>query len=91
MSPEQSQLSETAKAAMFTNLLTEDNLPSYHREIATRFGREGAWGTWVGRWTAEENRHGIALRDYLVVTRGRRPGRARAGPDGLHDLRLRLG
>jgi acyl-[acyl-carrier-protein] desaturase len=24
----------------------------------------------VGRWTAEENRHGVALRDYLVVTRG---------------------
>ncbi|HSA40585.1 MAG TPA: acyl-ACP desaturase, partial [Mycobacterium sp.] len=24
---------------------------------------------WVNRWTAEENRHGIALRDYLVVTR----------------------
>ncbi|MDQ3484339.1 MAG: acyl-ACP desaturase [Actinomycetota bacterium] len=69
-SPEQSRLSETAKAAMITNLLTEDNLPSYHREIATRFGRDGAWGTWVGRWTAEENRHGIALRDYLVVTRG---------------------
>jgi acyl-[acyl-carrier-protein] desaturase len=68
--PEQSQLSETAKAAMFVNLLTEDNLPSYHREIATRFGRDGAWGTWVGRWTAEENRHGIALRDYLVLTRG---------------------
>ena len=35
--PEQSRLSETAKAAMITNLLTEDNLPSYHREIATRF------------------------------------------------------
>jgi len=68
--PEQSRLDETAKAAMVTNLLTEDNLPSYHREIATRFGRDGAWGTWVGRWTAEENRHGIALRDYLVVTRG---------------------
>ena len=29
--PEQSQLSEVAKAAMITNLLTEDNLPSYHR------------------------------------------------------------
>jgi acyl-[acyl-carrier-protein] desaturase len=68
--PEQSRLDETAKAAMITNLLTEDNLPSYHREIATRFGQDGAWGTWVGRWTAEENRHGIALRDYLVVTRG---------------------
>jgi len=69
-SPEQSRLDETAKAAMITNLLTEDNLPSYHREIATRFGQDGPWGTWVGRWTAEENRHGIALRDYLVVTRG---------------------
>ena len=68
--PEQSRLDETAKAAMITNLLTEDNLPSYHREIATRFGSDGAWGQWVGRWTAEENRHGIALRDYLVVTRG---------------------
>src|SRR3954454_3552123 len=68
--PEQSRLDETAKAAMFVNLLTEDNLPSYHREIATRFGRDGAWGQWVGRWTAEEGRHGIALRDYLVVTRG---------------------
>ena len=68
--PEHSRLDETAKAAMITNLLTEDNLPSYHREIATRFGRDGAWGQWVGRWTAEENRHGIALRDYLVVTRG---------------------
>src|SRR5438270_53148 len=68
--PEQSRLDETAMAAMITNLLTEDNLPSYHGEIATRFGRDGAWGTWVGRWTAEENRHGVALRDYLVVTRG---------------------
>ena len=38
---------------MIVNLLTEDNLPSYHREIATFFGRDGAWGAWVGRWTAE--------------------------------------
>ncbi|MDH6280722.1 acyl-ACP desaturase [Prescottella agglutinans] len=68
--PEQSQLDEVAKAAMITNLLTEDNLPSYHREIAENFSRDGAWGTWVGRWTAEENRHGIVMRDYLVVTRG---------------------
>ncbi|MFD6896728.1 acyl-ACP desaturase [Rhodococcus sp. NPDC060086] len=68
--PEQSKLGEVAKAAMITNLLTEDNLPSYHREIAVNFSRDGAWGTWVGRWTAEENRHGIVMRDYLVVTRG---------------------
>ncbi|MGM7648101.1 acyl-ACP desaturase, partial [Nocardia sp. JW2] len=32
--PEQSKLTDVAKAAMITNLLTEDNLPSYHREIA---------------------------------------------------------
>ncbi|MEU4311568.1 acyl-ACP desaturase [Nocardia sp. NPDC024068] len=68
--PEQSRLSEVAKVAMITNLLTEDNLPSYHRTISEHFSRDGAWGTWVDRWTAEENRHGIAMRDYLVVTRG---------------------
>ena len=68
--PDDSPLDPVAKTAMVVNLLTEDNLPSYHREIATRFGRDGAWGQWVGRWTAEEGRHGIALRDYLVVTRG---------------------
>ena len=67
--PEQSQLSEVAQVAMVQNLLTEDNLPSYHREIAMNFSMDGAWGQWVNRWTAEENRHGIALRDYLVVTR----------------------
>ena len=69
-SAEQSQLSEVAKAAMITNLLTEDNLPSYHRQAAEHFSLDGAWGTWVGRWTAEEGRHSIAIRDYLVVTRG---------------------
>jgi acyl-[acyl-carrier-protein] desaturase len=67
--PGQSRLSEVARVAMVTNLLTEDNLPSYHREIAETFGFDGAFGTWVGRWTAEENRHSIAMRDYLVVTR----------------------
>ena len=54
---------------MVINLLTEDNLPSYHHEIVRLFGRDGAWGEWVGRWTAEEGRHGTAIRDYLLVTR----------------------
>jgi acyl-[acyl-carrier-protein] desaturase len=63
------QLPDVARTALIVNLLTEDNLPSYHHEIATLFGRDGAWGTWVHRWTAEEGRHGIALRDYLTVTR----------------------
>jgi len=67
--PDESRLSDVAQVAMVQNLLTEDNLPSYHREIAMNFRMDGAWGSWVNRWTAEENRHGIALRDYLVVTR----------------------
>ncbi|GAB3129534.1 acyl-ACP desaturase [Tsukamurella serpentis] len=67
--PSQSQLSDVARAAMITNLLTEDNLPSYHREISDNFSMDHAWGHWVGRWTAEENRHSIAMRDYLLVTR----------------------
>ncbi|TPG33468.1 acyl-ACP desaturase [Mycolicibacterium hodleri] len=66
---ERSPLSELARIAMVTNLLTEDNLPSYHRAVAGYFTLDDAWGTWVNRWTVEENRHGIALRDYLVVTR----------------------
>ncbi|GAB3392373.1 acyl-ACP desaturase [Amycolatopsis echigonensis] len=67
--PEQSRVSPVARTALEVNLLTEDNLPSYHREIERAFGRDGAWGTWVHRWTAEEGRHGICIRDYLLVTR----------------------
>jgi acyl-[acyl-carrier-protein] desaturase len=67
--PEDSPLDPVAKTAMVVNLLTEDNLPSYHRTIAEYFTIDDAWGAWVNRWTVEENRHGIALRDYLVVTR----------------------
>jgi acyl-[acyl-carrier protein] desaturase len=67
--PDQSRLSNVARTSLIVNLLTEDNLPSYHYEIATLFGRDGAWGTWVHRWTAEEGRHGAAIRDYLLATR----------------------
>lgn len=67
--PEQTHLPDVAQVAMVQNLLTEDNLPSYHREIAMNFSMDGPWGQWVNRWTAEETRHSIALRDYLVVTR----------------------
>ena len=66
---EQSKVTDIGRTALIVNLLTEDNLPSYHHEIATLFGRNGAWGTWVHRWTAEEGRHGIVMRDYLLTTR----------------------
>ena len=72
---EQSRLSPIARTALELNLLTEDNLPSYHRDAERTFGRRGAWGTWVHRWTAEEARHASCIRDYLLVTRGVDPER----------------
>ena len=67
--PDELRFSDAARTSLIINLLTEDNLPSYHYEIATILGRDGAWGQWVGRWTAEEGRHATAIRDYLLVTR----------------------
>ena len=69
-SPDDAPISDVARSALIVNLLTEDNLPSYHREIDRAFGRDSAWGTWVNRWTAEEGRHAFCIRDYLLVTRG---------------------
>ena len=77
----QSGLSPVARAALELNLLTEDNLPSYHAELKSTFGRQGAWGVWVNRWTAEEGRHASCIRDYLLVTRG-------ADPDRLEQARM---
>ncbi|MFF4606383.1 acyl-ACP desaturase [Streptomyces sp. NPDC001339] len=78
---EQSKVSDIGRIALVVNLLTEDNLPSYHHEIATLFGRDGAWGTWVHRWTAEEGRHGIVMRDYLLTSRA-------VDPDELERFRM---
>ena len=50
-------------------LITKDNLAAHHREIVEHFILEEKWGRWIGRWTAEEHLHAIALRNYLVVTR----------------------
>ena len=72
--PDQPSLSGVARTSFEVNLLTEDNLPSYHRLIHGMFGRgDGAWINWIGRWTAEEGRHAIVLRDYLTVTRNLDP------------------
>ncbi|MGW3664619.1 acyl-ACP desaturase [Streptomyces sp. NPDC005141] len=67
--PDQSELPAHVRSALVLSLLTEDNLPSYHTELITELGREGAWGAWAHRWTAEEDRHSTVLRDYLHVTR----------------------
>ena len=80
-SPEDSKMSDVARSSLIVNLLTEDNLPSYHHEIAILFGRDAAWGDWVHRWTAEEGRHGIAIRDYLLTSRA-------VDPVQLEQLRM---
>jgi acyl-[acyl-carrier-protein] desaturase len=76
-----SRLTPVAQDSLVLNLLTEDNLPSYHTEIALSMGRDGAWGNWIERWTAEEARHAIVIRDYLMATRG-------VDPYELEDLRM---
>jgi acyl-[acyl-carrier-protein] desaturase len=68
--PSDSRLPDVAQTALEVNLLTEDNLPYYHLALWQTFGNEEAWGEWVRRWTAEEGRHAIVIRDYLTVTRG---------------------
>ncbi len=68
--PKDSELSPVAQTALEVNLLTEDNLPYYHLALWETFGKDGAWAEWTRRWTAEEGRHAIVLRDFLSVTRG---------------------
>ena len=68
-SPEGVDLADEVRSSLFVNLLTEDNLPYYFRTIERMFGADSVWGTWARRWTAEEGRHSIVLRDYLTVTR----------------------
>ncbi len=65
----QSRLAPPVRASVALNLLTEDNLPGYHGELSRLLGGGELWKTWLDRWTAEEGRHAIALRDYLTVTR----------------------
>ncbi len=68
-SPEEANIPPEVRSALYVNLLTEDNLPYYFRDIERMFGKDGAWGEWVRRWTAEEGRHAVVIRDYLTVTR----------------------
>ena len=63
------EIDDAVRSSLLVNLLTEDNLPYYFRSVERMFGPDGAWGTWVRRWTAEEGRHSMAIYGYLMVTR----------------------
>ena len=67
--PGQQTLPQTVVDALEVLLVTKDNLAAYHRELVEHFILEWKWGRFLGRWTAEEHLHAIALRNYLVVTR----------------------
>jgi hypothetical protein len=102
--PDETPTSDAVRSALFVNLLTEDNLPYYFRTIEALFGADSIWGTWVRRWTAEEGRHSIVIRDRggtnprpslidAARTSPSRVGRGRQRRTGLHTLRrvLRVG
>lgn len=67
--PSQQTLPQHIVDAVEIMLIDKDNLAGYHRELVEHFILEGAWGNWIGRWTAEEHLHAITLRNYLMVTR----------------------
>jgi acyl-[acyl-carrier-protein] desaturase len=67
--PSQMTLPRPVTDALEILLITKDNLAGYHRELVEHFILEDKWGRWLGRWTAEEHLHAVALRNYLVVTR----------------------
>jgi acyl-[acyl-carrier-protein] desaturase len=67
--PSQVTLPKTITDACEILLIIKDNLAGYHRELVEHFILEDMWGQWIGRWTAEEHLHAIALREYFVVTR----------------------
>jgi acyl-[acyl-carrier-protein] desaturase len=67
--PSQVSLPRHVTDALEILLITKDNLAGYHRELVEHFILQDKFGRWLGRWTAEEHLHAIALREYLVVTR----------------------
>ena len=69
LGPVAGQLPKHVTDALEILLITKDNLAAYHRELVEHFILQEKFGRWLGRWTAEEHLHAIALRKYLVVTR----------------------
>ncbi len=57
------------RVALALNLLTEEGLPHFHRLLSAHMGHASPWSDWNNLWTAEEDRHGCALRDYVREAR----------------------
>ena len=61
-------LPDSVRVALALNLLTEEGLPHFHRLITQYMGHDGVWAEWNNLWTAEEDRHGCVMRDYVRDT-----------------------
>lgn len=76
-----STLTESAKAALVTTLLMEQNVPFYRRDQRSTPGESSAWAMWIEEWSGERTLHARSITDYLVATRSVDPNaldRARA-------------
>jgi acyl-[acyl-carrier-protein] desaturase len=62
-------ISLPSRVALALNLLTEEGLPHFHRLLATYLGGDTFWAKWTNLWTAEEDRHGAVLHDYMHDSR----------------------
>ena len=60
---------DAVRVSLALNLLTEEGLPHFHRLLAVYMGSDNAWSRWNYLWTAEEDRHGCVLRDYVREAR----------------------
>jgi acyl-[acyl-carrier-protein] desaturase len=58
-------IKDEVRVAVALNLLTEEGLPHFHRLIAQYLGDKSFWSKWNNMWTAEEDRHGCVIRDYV--------------------------
>jgi len=58
-------IKDEVRVSVAMNLLTEEGLPHFHRLIAQYLGDRSFWSKWNNMWTAEEDRHGAILRDYV--------------------------
>lgn len=62
-------IADSVRVSLVLNLITEEGLPHFHRLLSTYLGDNSVWKKWNFMWTAEEDRHGNILRDYVRDSR----------------------
>ena len=60
---------DAVRISLVMGLITEEGLPHFHRLLAVHLGDASYWREWNTLWTAEEDRHGAVLHDYMWAAR----------------------